>query len=152
MKKTIFILILLPWFLTTGCHNGDNKIPGSVVNIPNTASGDIDEDSLPILEFEKTTHDFGKIIQGEVVTYSFRFRNAGSGELLIANITASCGCTITDYPKYPIKPGEENFIKITFQSAGKRGFQNKSVTIASNTQPSTHFLTVKAEIIMPEKE
>lgn len=145
-------MALLTLSVATGCRNQGNKVPGSVVNIPNSASGEVDEDSLPVLEFDITTHDFGKIIQGEVVTYAFRFRNAGGGDLIIANITASCGCTITDYPKYPIKPGEENFIKVTFQSAGKRGFQNKSVTIAANTQPSTHFLTVKAEIILPEKE
>jgi len=119
--------------------------------IPNTAEGDADFESLPKFEFEETTHDFGKVIRGEVVTYSFKFKNVGKSDLVVHSVTASCGCTATKYNDKPIKPGEESFISVTFDSAGRKGFQQKSVSIAANTQPNVTKLNVKAVVIIPEK-
>lgn len=134
------------------CSGQGDRVPGSVVNIPNTASGNTTQAAMPEFAFEKTAHDFGKVIQGERVTYSFRFTNSGNADLVIANISASCGCTATDYPKIPIKPGETNAIKLTFDSGGRSGFQSKTVTVAANTQPGNTVLTIKAQVISPEKK
>lgn len=121
------------------------------MNIPNSASGNNDQSGLPVIEFGKLEHDFGKVIQGEVVSYSFRFKNTGKSDLLIANIGTSCGCTATQYPKTPIKPCEENMIEVSFYSAGKQGFQSKTLEVAANTQPSITILTVKAMVVLPER-
>jgi hypothetical protein len=125
-------------------------VPASVVNVPNSASG-AKQDGLPQFQFNTTEHDFGKVIQGERVTFAFKFRNSGDADLVIANISTTCGCTATEYPHTPVKPGEENIIKVTFDSAGKEGFQHKTVTIAANTQPSNTDISVKAQVFMPEK-
>lgn len=134
------------------CTGNRDQVPGNVVNIPNTASGDINKVASPEITFEKTTHDFGKVIQGERVTYAFKFTNSGNADLVIANVSASCGCTAMDYPKVPIKPGELKTIKVTYDSGGRTGYQNKTVTIAANTQPSNTTLTIKAQVILPEKK
>ncbi len=147
-------LYLILWILATmlvSCNEGNNTIPGDVVYIPNTADGEYDMNDLPVFEFGETTHDFGVVIRGEIVSYGFKFINKGKADLLIANISTNCGCAATKYPKEPIKPGEENYIQVTFDSSGRKGFQNKTITIAANTQPTTTTLSIKAMVIIPER-
>jgi len=149
--KIKIILLSFSCFLLISCRQNSDQVPGSVVNIPNTASDRPGEVKLPEMEFKTTTHDFGKIIQGEIVTFAFKFTNTGNADLVIAGIDASCGCTASEYPKGPVKPGQEEYIKVRFDSGGKRGFQSKTLTIAANTQPNQVVLTVKAEVITPER-
>jgi hypothetical protein len=108
-----------------------------VVNISATAdSTQVNQtNEKAAITFETERHDFGRLVDGEVVEYSFKFKNTGTGDLLIANASASCGCTVPDYPKQLIKPGEDNFIKVRFDSKGKIGTFEKSVMITANTEP-----------------
>lgn len=94
--------------------------------------------------WEKTTHDFGKIVQNKPVTYVFEFTNTGDSPLVITNAQGSCGCTVPSYPKEPIGPGEKGEIKVSFNAASM-GVFNKTVTITANTdKPAT--LTIKGEV------
>ena len=147
--KIILLILIISLF---SCSNEQSKVPANVVNIPNSASGNDDLDGLPVIEFAALEHDFGKVIQGEVVSYSFKFKNTGKSDLLIANISAACGCTASEYPRTPVRPGEEQSIVVTFNSAGKTGFQNKTLEVAANTQPSNTILTIKAMVFTPEKD
>jgi len=144
--KYITILII---FMMVSCSGDRSRVPADVVNIPNSASGDQGLEMLPAITFDKMEHDFGKVIQGEIVSYSFKFKNTGKADLVIANISASCGCTAGKYPKHPVKPGETEFIEVSFNSSGRTGFQNKTLDIATNTQPSIVTLTVKAMVYLP---
>jgi len=144
------ITAILVIAILASCSGDKNRIPASVVNVPNSAEG-VATTGLPQFQFTQTEHDFGKVIQGERVTYAFKFKNTGDADLLIANISSTCGCTATEFPRTPVKPGEENHIKVTFDSAGKEGFQQKSITIAANTQPSNTVLSIKAMVFLPEK-
>ena len=105
--------------------------------------------SLPDIKFEEETHDFGRITQGEKVTTAFKFKNTGGANLIISSATGSCGCTIPDYPKKPILPGEEAVINVVFSSEGKSGIVEKSVTLVTNCEPSTKIIYIKANIIVP---
>jgi hypothetical protein len=138
--------------LIMACGNGDKSIKANdVVNNPNTADGVADMENLPAFEFETETHDFGRISQGEKVSFVFKFKNAGKRDLIISGQKATCGCTVADYPKEPIKPGESGAITVSFDSEGKRGMNTKTVTLTANTQPNTKVLTIKAEVVLPEK-
>jgi len=152
VMKLSRLLILLSLMVLVSCSGDRSRVPADVVNIPNSASGNDNQDRLPMIEFTTTEHDFGKVIQGEVVSYSFKFKNTGKSDLVIANISAACGCTASEYPKEPVKPGEEKVIEVIFNSSGKQGFQNKTLTVAANTQPSNTTLTIKAQVIIPEKQ
>ncbi len=154
MRKLLTILTaLILSFLIVSCNsNSDKPIPGDVVHMPNTAGGEVNTANLPVLEFKQDIHDFGNVIRGEVVTYSFKFENSGKSDLIIADITASCGCTATEYPEKPIKPGEEDYINVTFNSEGRSGHQYKSVTVLANTQPSKTVLNIKAQVVVPERD
>lgn len=152
MNYKLFISILSVLVLTVACQNRQGQVPADVVNIPNTAGGEDSEGLLPELTFKVASHDFGKVIQGEVVSFAFRFTNTGKAPLIISNVSASCGCTATKYPKGPINPSEEDIIQVSFDSGGRQGFQHKTVTVASNTQPNTTVISIKANVIIPERD
>lgn len=148
--KSLKILLILSLAILVSCTGNKSQVPASVVNVPNSASGTT-SGGLPKFEFKAMEHDFGKVIQGERVAFAFKFKNTGDADLVIANISTTCGCTASDYPKTPVKPGEESIINVTFDSAGKEGFQHKVLTIAANTQPATTDLNITAIVITPEK-
>jgi hypothetical protein len=87
----------------------------------------------PVLTFDKDTHDFGDIFQGDKVEQVFKFTNTGNEPLIITNIQVTCGCTAPEFPRNPIAPGGKGEIKIAFNSAGKMGRQNKSLPVISNS-------------------
>lgn len=106
--------------------------------------------SVPVMTFEEDTHDFGKLTEGEKVTYAFKFKNTGKSVLLISNVSTSCGCTVTSYPKQPVQPGQAATIDVSFNSEGKQGFQSKSISVYTNAEPPTSLLHITAQVVDPE--
>lgn len=131
-------------------RSSDDQIPTTVVNNPLSDSKGSKRDNLPVFQFDKETHNFGRVIEGEKVSYSFKFKNVGKSDLLITTAQGSCGCTVPEWPKYPIRPEQEGVITVTFNSSNRKGFQNKTVTIIANTLPNTKVLNIKAEVVAPE--
>jgi hypothetical protein len=154
MKTILNTFVVVSLFLMTSCKSGisdENKtLSTDLVKNTNTANGD-NKGGGPKFKFNEEEHDFGKIIEGEKVMFSFKFKNVGTSDLLISSANGSCGCTIPDYPKTPIAPGKEGKIDITFNSEGKKGVQNKTITIVANTQPNTFVLKIKSMVISTEK-
>jgi hypothetical protein len=150
--KTKLLLISVLLIVVTSCNQSSNeKLSADLVNNPNSAMGKQDASGLPKFQFESDIHDFGKVIEGEKLSYSFKFKNVGNSDLIIATATATCGCTVPEYPKDPILKGGEGVITVTFNTAGKNGFQHKTITLGANTQPSDIVLHVKAMVSSPEK-
>jgi hypothetical protein len=149
MKPYIVIFFLL----LAACNNtptGENKgtIPVGLVNNPHTANG-IDAaaaEMKPTMDFKDTLHDFGTLHEGEVVEYDFEFSNNGKTPLLITSAAGSCGCTVADYPRDPLQPGKSANMKVTFNSTGTHGGQDKAITIHTNTLKSIQMLYIKAYI------
>ncbi len=147
--RSIFFLLITAGILTSCGNNRESGISTDVVNNPVSASGDNSLDELPLISFDKDVHDFGKIIQGEKVSFNFRFTNTGKSDLVISQVNSSCGCTVTRFPKTAIKPGEKEKITVTFDSEGRKGIQNKTITVASNCQPNKTILRIKAMVVTP---
>lgn len=130
---------------------------GTEINAPATAVAPqesstsiippLGDQPLTTIKFEEMQHDFGDMNKGDVVKYSFKFRNTGSNPLVISNAHGSCGCTIPSYPKEPVPPGGESTIEVQFNSAGKEGLQNKSIAVTANTEPRQTVLTINANVI-----
>ena len=108
-------------------------------------------EKLTTIKFEKTEHDFGKINEGEVVHTVFKFTNTGKLPLLIASAQGSCGCTVPQWPRNYIKQGESGEISVQFDSHGKMGQVEKTVTVTANTHPVQTVLTIKSTIIPKDK-
>ena len=105
----------------------------------------------PALVFEKASHDFGDIYQGDKVQHTFTFKNTGTEPLIITNVQVTCGCTAPKWPKDPVVPGQEGEITIQFNSAGKMGRQNKIITIVSNAVTNQNRISIVTNIL-PKKE
>lgn len=102
----------------------------------------------PVISWEKVTHDFGDIIQGEKVSYVFKFTNAGNEPLVITNVEVTCGCTTPKgWPRDPIMPGGQGELTVAFNSAGKFGKQNKVVTVTSNSAGTTNQVMITANVL-----
>jgi len=99
------------------------------------------------MKFEYVTHDFGKIQEADKVTYKFNFANTGKSPLIITDAVASCGCTTPSWPKAPIKPGDGGQIVVTFNSAGRKGLQDKMITITANTNPRQNVVHLVGEVL-----
>lgn len=152
MNKLIFLAIITFAFVITSCGNKDNTqseevaIPASSMDNPASAEGNETSKQAKI-EFVKTTHDFGTIVDGTKVNYAFKFTNTGDADLRFTNVRATCGCTVADYPKTPIEPGKSGKIKVSFDSSKRIGQNFKQVTVMTNTVPSTTVLTIQAEVV-----
>ncbi len=151
MKNLLGLIFLIVAAFAVSCGNSNNNPnAGELVKNPVSLSGNPDAAIMPVIEFDHSFHDFGRVLAGEKISYSFKFRNKGKSDLLITKVSASCGCTVPEWPKTPIAPGEEGYITVTFNTAGRKGIQHKSVTVLANTNPNTTVLNIQAEVYQPE--
>ena len=117
-----------------------------------TAESQLVTIELPVIFFKEEKHDFGTITQGEKVSYSFHFKNTGETDLIISSANGSCGCTVGTFPHEPIKAGQESKIDVVFDSGGKSGLVEKTVTLTTNCIPNTKVLTINSNIIVPPEK
>jgi hypothetical protein len=148
MNKIVFIGIASIFALASCNAGNEEKVTSEAIENPISADSreKVDTKSLPEITFDKDFHDFGKISEGEKVTYSFRFKNTGKGDLIVQTASGSCGCTVPEIPEKPLSPGETGFIKVQFNSEGRTGIQEKQVTVITNTIPNTNIIRIKAEV------
>ena len=102
----------------------------------------------PVIEFQQTTHDFGKINEADGrVTTVFNFTNTGMSPLVLSDVRASCGCTTPKWTREPVEPGQQGAITVTYNPNGRPGRFQKTITITSNADPATTKLFIKGEVI-----
>ena len=153
MKMKQFILFLVSLVVVScSSSSADKAITTDLVASPLTANKSAKTVVTPKIEMLETSFDFGEMQQGESVTHDFVLKNIGEGNLIISAAKGSCGCTVPEWPKEPIAQGEEATIKVTFNSAGKSGKQNKTVTLVTNAIPNTKVLTINGNVIVPENK
>lgn len=101
----------------------------------------------PKISFNEAIHDFGKFKEADgKVTYKFEFINTGGSDLIIQNVTASCGCTASRWTREPVPPGAKGYVAATYNPAGRPGAFRKYVTVISNSNPGTARLTIAGEV------
>jgi len=150
-KLKLFFLLLSPFFfLLLSCGGGKNsEFSISDIKNPATASG-VDKHqkaNMPDILFDNLSYDFGRVIEGEILSYTFHFKNVGKSSLIISGFEASCGCTTSIPPKAPVKPGEKGEITITFDSKHKKGDVISHLLVTANTYPAQTLLTITAKVI-----
>lgn len=148
MNRLIIYFSLL--FLFSCKNNNESSTVNSDSVVNSKSANGAENIDLPEIKFNEEVFDFGKITQGEKVSHSFIFKNIGSKNLIISGANGSCGCTVPEWPKEPIKAGAEGKVNVVFSSEGKSGLQEKTVTLVTNCEPATRIIKIKAEIIVPE--
>ena len=119
-------------------------------NNKKTENSTVDPKTLTSIKFDKDVYEFGKITQGNKVSYAFIFKNTGKLPLIITKATATCGCTLPNWPKEPIKVGETGKIDVVFNSTGKKGLQDKVITVTANTNPAESKVHLIGEVLLKE--
>ncbi|SDP55682.1 Protein of unknown function [Mucilaginibacter sp. OK268] len=149
--KRLFLSLLTAGVLLSACNqtpaNGAASTTADSTATKTAATTTANAATAPVMKFEKESHDFGKIKQGDKVSYDFKFTNDGKSPLIITDAVASCGCTTPEWPKTPVKPGESALIKVVFNSAGKTGLQDKQITITANTVPAQTMVHLIGEVL-----
>jgi hypothetical protein len=140
MKSIFYLSILICFFVVlVSCKsNNGGKAASATENI---SAGPAQ------IKFDTDMHDFGEVTEGEKVSFTFKFTNTGKGPLVITGIASSCGCTVGEYTHDTIKSGKQGDVTVSFDSWKRVGFQQKSVTVNSNTNPSSQILRFKAMVI-----
>lgn len=146
MRKVFFIIATAALTLTACQHKASGEPDVDLIHNPMSAQGYNQAEEMPVITFDNEVHDFGRLSAGESISYSFHFRNTGNADLIISSTSATCGCTVADYPRGRIAPGGEGYITVTFKSAGKSGQQLQEVTVISNAQPSHTRLRITAQV------
>ena len=125
--------------------------PNPAVNNP-LANNNVPTGPTTSIQFKEEVHDFGTVDVNSENNYSFEFKNTGTEPLTISNARGSCGCTVPNWPKEPIMPGETGTIDVIYRpNKGQAGHpQEKTVTVTANTEPSNTIVKIKA-MVNPEK-
>jgi len=136
LNRLIGILILFG-LIVGSCH------PGTQKTAPNNKS---DESGVAKFVFSEEIHNFGSLKAGEVVSFTFIFRNEGTKTLTITEVDSGCGCTEVKIENKNIEPGQEGKIEVIYNSAGEVGRQLKTITLFSNAEPAQKHLYLKANV------
>lgn len=113
---------------------------------PMSTRSDVPAGPTTSIKFDESSYDFGKIMQDSENEKVFSFTNTGKEPLIISNAKGSCGCTVPQYPKEPIAPGETGEIKVVYKPGKQKNKQNKTVTITANTKPEKTVLSISADV------
>ncbi len=108
----------------------------SIIRNPVSANEPTDTVNVAKFQFDETIFDFGEVEEGAVVTHTYSFTNVGKVPLVISNARSTCGCTVPDWSKKPVEPGEKGSIEVRFNTKGKKNNQRKPIYITANTYPS----------------
>jgi hypothetical protein len=101
---------------------------------------------LTTISFEEAEIDFGVVKEGELVSRTFTLKNTGTEPLILSNARGSCGCTVPEWPREAIAPGETASIKVDFNTTHKPGKRSQRVTITANTDPPQTFISLNGEV------
>ena len=142
LRVQSFKLLLLGWFLFPTLFIACNSSP--------TKSGTAeksDESGVAKFVFSEEIHNFGSLKAGEIVSYTFVFRNEGTKTLTISGIDSGCGCTEVRLETKNILPGQEGRIEVIYNSAGEVGRQLKTITLFSNADKPEKQIFIRANVI-----
>ena len=132
--------ILITFLAACNVRRNDKVVDDAVKQ---AAAALLDTTTVQLID---SAYNFGTIAEGEKVTHNFRFKNSGKKPLVITSATASCGCTIPEKPEKPVLPGDTSFIKVVFNSSGKRNHNEKHIMVMANTNPPFPDLVLAGDV------
>ena len=144
MKKSILSISLFLFIAAVNAQDSKTITP-----VPATPVAAPENKNAPDMKFDIESYDFGTIKQGDKVTHDFEFVNTGKEPLIISEAHGSCGCTVPQWPKEPVAKGSKALIHVEFNSTGKMGMQDKTVTITSNAKTGQKVLHLKGNVEAP---
>ena len=143
MKKILLCLSVVGLIAFSSCKDDATKKIDEK-NVAAAAERDATASEFPVMEFDKTEHDFGEIEAKQNVETVFKYTNTGESPLIITDIKSSCGCTVPqDWSRDPLAPGESGEFTVKFNGSGKNKV-SKTVTITANTEAGKETVKISA--------
>jgi len=144
MKKIIINFWIIVIFMSFGCtgRNANNKSDSETLT---------DKKGTSEIVFKEYQHDFGKVTEGEKLSYIFTFENKGSSDLIINSASTTCGCTVPKYDTKPIHTGGSGELEVVFDTSGRNGMQTKVITVKTNATTPVVLLKITAEVVTNNK-
>lgn len=146
MIKKSFAMLALATLVLASCKQENAALTIDDATAKKAELAHAESGKVPVAKFDATDFDFGTIQQGVKVEHTYKFTNEGTGDLVISDAKASCGCTVPDYTKEPVKPGDSGIVHVVFDSTGKSGDVSKTVTLTLNTEKGSEVVNFKANI------
>jgi Protein of unknown function (DUF1573) len=150
MKRGFSVLVFMALVIIS--FGQQNKATGTPAATSTPAAATPPNPNAPKIVFPEETYTFGEVPEGPQVTHEFKFSNPGKEALVLSNVRASCGCTTPSWPKEPILPGKDAVILVTYNTQGRVGPFNKSITITSNADTPSKVIYIKGEVVKAEPE
>jgi len=142
-----FIIAFSVSFFLSSCNSDPSKKVKSE-NLQAVEERSSNAANASEITFDFDSYDYGEVVDGEVVEVDFDFTNTGNSDLIIFNASASCGCTVPEYPQNEnIKPGESSSLKVRFDTSGKPGKQMKTVTLTTNTNSGKKLIRINGFVL-----
>ena len=142
----IVCLIIIAVALTD-CNNNKRNPYENNLGIQQSQLALADKNNYTAIEWIDSVKNFGTVWEGDTIRFAYKFKNSGKSPLFITGAKPECGCTVTDYPKYILYPGEESQLTATFITTGKKGYTRKSIRVSSNTYNNIfHYLVYYGEV------
>jgi hypothetical protein len=145
IKNSILGIVFLSLAFVSCKENATSKIDAANLETAKERDAKINLGSA-IIAFDTRDYDFGTIKEGDVVEGIFKVANNGKTDLVITDASASCGCTVPEWPKEAIKPGDSAKIKFSFNSRGRSGKQSKTITLQTNSENVTEMLRISGTV------
>jgi len=139
IKRSLLIGMTTFLVLSYGCGGDGKKSKG-------TSLSTTSDTGTAVIQFNTFEHDFGVITAGEKVAYVFNFTNTGTGSLVINSASTSCGCTVPEFSRKPLPPGQKGTLEVVFDSSGRDGLQTKTITVQSNASVPVIILAIRADV------
>ncbi len=152
MKKTMLLLAAIAMIAFASCKDEGKASQQmedkstEVTQTSNEESQDNSADKFPELTFDDNNYDFGTVQNGEMLEHEFTFTNTGDVPLRVMEAKPSCGCTVPEWSRDPIQPGEKGSMLVKFDARGRSGKQHKNVRLTTNTKTGSEVLTFSATI------
>ena len=144
MKKLVILIFTFTVFIA--CENKQRTDNQTIED--NQKALQPTADKFPVMAIDTPSVDLGTLVQGDTIMHVYNFKNTGNMPLVLSNVNASCGCTTPSYSTEPVAPGERGFITVKFNSKGKEGKLNKTVTAYANTKPAENTVSFKIEVLI----
>jgi hypothetical protein len=137
MKNTILIFSVLMLVFASQCRNEKGTA---------NKTGSVSDTGKAVLVFNEYEHQFGKVAEGEKISWQFTYENKGTADLVLNSVTTTCGCTVPKFETKPVPPGGNGNLEVVFDTSGRNGMQTKTITVKSNAKMPVVLLKITAEV------
>ncbi|MGV0756424.1 DUF1573 domain-containing protein [Empedobacter brevis] len=148
MKSKLFILGAFALsFAISSCGEKKASDNFTAEETAQQAENVVDPAKAPVLTLAEANHNFGDVQANNKVETYIKFKNDGKSPLVIRDASATCGCTVPEFPSTPIAVGATDSIKVVYTAGNMNGKQQKTVTLVTNTANGHEKFDISANVV-----